>query len=371
MRTLLMVVLMLVSAPAWAQSSRPQTPVGPFKYIVEEVTIPVTDPDDPEASFTLAGTLTIPDPAVFGDGPFVGVVLMSGSGMQDRDSMIFEHRPFMVIADYLTTRGIAVLRYDDRVVGGSTGSAAGMTTQDLAYDGLVAARFMMAHASIDPARVGVLGHSEGGMHVPFVACEDEDIAFVISLAGVGVTGAQVLADQTGVMYRAGGKDEEYIEGSYERRMAIFDAMRDGADDEQILDLVVALNMFEFGVEEPNEAMRNASRQMMRQFTNSWMRSFGLFDSRVYWRQIEVPALIMNGSRDTQVDAKINLGAIREALSETDRTDYTIIELADLNHLFQHAKTGLLGEYATIEETFAPETLALIEAWIRAEIVERD
>ena len=370
MRTLVLIVLMLVSAPVWAQPNRPQTPVGPFTYLVEEVTIPVADPDDPEQSFTLAGTLTIPDPEVFGDGPFVGVVLMSGSGMQDRDSMIFEHRPFMVIADYLTARGIAVLRYDDRVVGASTGSAEGLTTQDLAHDGLAAARFMMTHASVDPQRVGVMGHSEGGMHVPFVACEDEDIAFVISLAGVGVTGAQLLADQTGVMYRAGGKDEAYIEGSQQRRMAIFDAIRDDADDEAILDLIVELNMFEYGVETASDAMRNTSRQMMRQFTNSWTRSFGLFDSRAYWRQIEVPALIMNGSRDTQVDAQINLSAIREALNETNRTGYTIIELADLNHLFQHAKTGLLGEYATIEETFAPEALALIEVWIRSEIVER-
>ena len=371
MRTLILIVLMLVSSPVWAQQNRPQTPEGPFEYIVEEVTIPVADPDEPEHSFTLAGTLTIPDPDVFGDGPFVGVVLMSGSGMQDRDSNFFEHKPFMVIADYLTTRGIAVLRFDDRIVGGSTGSAKGLTTQDLAHDGLAAARYMMAHELIDPDRVGVMGHSEGGMHVPFVACEDEDIAFVISLAGVGVTGAQLLADQTGVMYRAGGKDEAYIAGSHRRRMAIFDAIRDGAEEEEILDLIVDLNMFEFGVTEPNEAMRNASKQMMGQFTNSWMKSFALFDSREYWRQIEVPALIMNGSRDTQVDAKINLGAIREALNETERTDYTIIELAGLNHLFQHAKTGLLGEYASIEETFAPEALALIEAWIRAEIVELD
>lgn len=370
MRTLVALVLCLTSFPVWAQANRPQTPVAPFPYRVVEVDVPVFAMESGEQSHTLGATITLPDPEQFGEGPFVGVVLMSGSGMQDRDSMIFEHRPFLVIADYLTRRGIAVLRYDDRVVGTSTGSAEGMSTQDLAHDGLAAARFMMGHASVDPARVGVMGHSEGGMHVPFVACEDEDIAFVISLAGVGVTGAQLLADQTGVMYRAGGKDEAYIEGSHNRRMAIFDAMREGADDEQILDLIVELNMFEFGIEEPNEMLRNASRQMMGQFTNSWMRSFGMFDSRVYWRQIEVPALIMNGSLDTQVDAAINLGAVREALRETDRTDYTIIELADLNHLFQHAKTGLLGEYATIEETFAPEALALIEAWIRANVVER-
>ncbi len=370
MRTLVALVLCLTSFPVWAQANRPQTPVAPFPYRVVEVDVPVVDPETGEQSHTLGATITIPDAGAFGEGPFVGVVLMSGSGMQDRDSTIFEHRPFMVIADYLTRRGIAVLRYDDRVVGSSTGSAVGMSTQDLAHDGLAAARFMMAYESIDPERVGVMGHSEGGMHVPFVACEDEDIAFMISLAGVGVTGAQVLADQTGVMYRAGGKDEVYIEGSHKRRIAIFDAMRDGADEEQILDLIVELNMFEFGIEEPNEMLRNASRQMMGQFTNSWMRSFGMFDSRVYWRQIEVPALIMNGTLDTQVDAAINLGAIREALQETDRTDYTIIELADLNHLFQHARTGLLGEYATIEETFAPEALAIIEAWIRANVVER-
>lgn len=371
MGRLLQVVLVLacVIGRAWAQGERPQTPEAPFPYRVVDVTIPVVDESSGEQTHTLGGTLTLPDAAAHCEGPYVGVVLLSGSGMQDRDSTIFGHKPFLVIADELTRRGIAVLRFDDRVVGASTGSAEGLTTQDLAHDGLSAARFMMAREEIDAERVGVLGHSEGGMHVPYLAVQDERIAFVISLAGTGVPGDEVLLDQTARMYRAGGNDEAYIREALERRRAIFQGLRNDASDEELVELITRLNMHEFGVTEASEQMRAMSRQLLPQFAGSWARSFILFDSRDYWRRVDVPALVMNGGLDLQVDAELNLGGIREALVEGGNDRYTIIELAGLNHLFQHAKTGLLGEYASIEETFAPEALALIGAWIRSEIVE--
>lgn len=370
MRTLVALVFCLTSLPVWAQANRPQTPVGPFPYRTIDVDVPVIDPETGEESHTLGATITMPDAEDFGEGPFVGVVLMSGSGMQDRDSTIFEHRPFMVIADYLTRRGIAVLRYDDRVVGDSTGSIEGMTTQDLAHDGHSAIMFMQSFDGIDPERVGVMGHSEGGGHVAYIGARDESVAFLISLAGMGVDGGEVLVDQTIAMYEAGGMDEAYIEGSIEIRRTIFDAVREDRSREEIVDLIVELNMFEYGIEEVNDALRKTSEGMYGGFAGSWMRSFVQYDPSVDWARCVAPILAMNGRKDFQVSAELNLGGIREALDGAGHTRYTIVELAGLNHLFQHAESGMLPEYATIEETFAPEALAIIEAWIRTNIAEK-
>ena len=373
MRTpfLSLILIAIMACSAHAQHVRPQEPKPPFPYRAVDVHVPVHDPESGEQTHTLGATITLPDPAVFGDGPYVGVVLMSGSGMQDRNCEIAWHKPFLLIADQLTRHGIAVLRYDDRVIGESTGLADGLTTQGLAHDGLEAARFLMNYEGIDPERVGVLGHSEGGMQVPYVAAQDDSIAFVISLAGVGVTGGELLVDQTARIYRGANHDEAYIEGSSQRRQAIFDAIARDASDDEIVELIVELNMHEFGIKERNEMLLKTSRGLLEQFAGSWMRSFVLFDSREYWAEIEVPALIMNGTLDVQVDADLNLGGIRDALKKGNRRGYTIVELAGLNHLFQHAETGKMGEYGTIEETFAPQALAIIEAWIRSEMMQPD
>lgn len=371
MRTLVVVVLMVVSGLAWGQANRPQTPVGPFPYEEIEVTVPVHDPETGEQTHVLGATITMPDAGAFGDGAYVGVVLMSGSGMQDRDSTVFEHRPFKVIADYLTRRGIAVLRYDDRTVGDSTGTLEGMTTQALAHDGHEAIRFLQGFEGIDPARVGVMGHSEGGGHVAYIGARDESVAFLISLAGLGVDGGELLIDQTAAMYRDAGMDEAYIDGSLARRRAIFDAVRAGETREAIVELIVALNLFEYGIEEATDAMRTASDGMFGAFAGPWTKSFVTYDPGEDWARCTAPVLALNGGKDFQVSPELNLGAIRAALAGSGHERYAVIELGGLNHLFQHAGTGMLAEYGTIEETFAPEALALIEAWIRAEIIEKD
>ncbi len=370
MRTLVALVFCLTSFPVWAQANRPQTPVAPFPYRVVEVDVPVVDPETGEQSHTLGATITMPDADAFGEGPFVGVVLMSGSGMQDRDSMIFEHRPFLVIADYLTRHGIAVLRYDDRVVGTSTGSVSGLTTQALAHDGHSAIKFLQSFEGIDPQRVGVMGHSEGGGHVAWIGARDESVAFLISLAGVGVRGVELMLDQTAAMFRDGGQSEAYIAESLKRRQAVFEAVIEGKDDDEIVELIALLNMHEYGVEEMNDGLRNVSRQSLPAFAGTWTRSFVGYDPREDWMKCSAPILAMNGGKDFQVSPELNLGGIRGALEESGHSAYTIVEIAGLNHLFQHAQSGMLAEYATIEETFAPEALAIIEAWIRANIVEQ-
>lgn len=370
MRSFFVLVLLVASVPAWGQANRPQTPVAPFPYRTIDVDVPVLDLETGEASHTLGATITLPDPDEFGDGPFVGVVLMSGSGMQDRDSTIFEHKPFMVIADYLTRRGIAVLRFDDRAVGKSTGSVEGMTTQHLAHDGHSAIRFLQSFEGIDPGRVGVIGHSEGGGHVAWIGARDESVAFLISLAGVGVRGVELMLDQTAAMYRAGGKDEAYIDGAMTRRKAVFEAAITGAGEEELVELVAQLNMFEYGIEEMNDGLKNMSRQMLPMYAGRWMRSFVAYDPREEWVKCTAPILAMNGGKDFQVSPELNLGGIRDALEGAGNTSYTIVELAGLNHLFQHADSGMLAEYAAIEETFAPEALAIIEAWIRTNIIDQ-
>lgn len=379
-RTLLLFILLAFSTTSlWAQARsnnqadmpRPQTPAEPFSYRVLDVTIPVLDESSGEQSHTLGATLTLPDEQLFGAGPYVGVVLISGSGMQDRDSTIFGHKPFAVIADYLTTRGIAVLRFDDRLVGASTGTPSeGITTESLAHDALSAAGFMMKQEHVDPERVGLLGHSEGGMHAPYLATKDESIAFVISLAGVGVAGMDLLLDQTEQMLRAAGKGEQHIKSSVGARRAIMNAVIDGESDEEIVKRIVELNRHEFGLKEANPKLIERSRALLPQFAGDWTRSFLSFDSRSYWKRIKVPALVLNGSKDLQVSAEKNLAGIRSALEENGRVRYTIVEMGGLNHLFQHAQTGMIGEYAQLSETFAPEALAIIEAWIRSEIVDR-
>lgn len=369
MRTLVVVVLMVVSGLAWGQADRPQTPVGPFPYESVEVTVAVLDRETGEQTHTLGATVTMPDPDAFGDGPYPGVVLMSGSGMQDRDSTVFEHKPFMVIADYLTRRGIAVLRYDDRAVGASTGSTSGMTTQALAHDGHSAIKFLQSFEGIDPQRVGVMGHSEGGGHAAWIGARDESVAFLISLAGMGVDGGEVLIDQTIAMYEDAGMDEAYIGGAIERRRAIFDAVRAGEPRDVIVERIVEVNMFEYGIEEPNDALRKTSDGMFGAFAGTWMSSFVTYDPGDDWARCTAPVLALNGSRDFQVSPELNLMTIRDTLEEAGHPDYTIVQLGGLNHLFQHAGTGMLAEYGTIEETFAPEALAIIEAWIRARVIE--
>ncbi|MFG0312968.1 MAG: CocE/NonD family hydrolase [Phycisphaerales bacterium] len=368
MRTLVVVVLMVVSGLAWGQAERPQTPVGPFPYESIEVTVPVLDRETGEQTHTLGATVTMPDPDAFGDGPHPGVVLMSGSGMQDRDSTVFEHKPFMVISDYLTRRGIAVLRYDDRAVGASTGSTSGMTTQALAHDGHSAIKFLQSFEGVDPRRVGVMGHSEGGGHVAWIGARDESVAFLISLAGMGVDGGEVLIDQTVAMYEDAGMDDAYIEGALSRRRAIFQAVREGRAREEIVELIVALNMFEYGIEEANDALRKTSEGMFGAFAGTWMSSFVTYNPGDDWARCTAPVLALNGSRDFQVSTELNLHAIRDTLEEAGHPDYTIVEIGGLNHLFQHAGTGMLAEYGTIEETFAPDALVLIESWIRAKVM---
>ena len=329
---------------------RPQDPQPPFPYEEQEVIF-----ENIPAGIQLAGTLTIPE----GAGPFPVMVTISGSGSQDRNSTFFEHKPFWVIADYLARLGIAVLRYDDRGVGGSTNSSTEATTSDLAGDVQAAVSFLMAHPDIDPNRIGLIGHSEGGIIAPMVTTEIEDIALIVLLAGPGVPGSKILLDQNEDIFRAQGAPESVIELRLIYLSRIFEILQDHPDDAEAREKIREAFIKTYGQSLTQEELDIEAGA----WTSAWMRFFILYDPGPTLAQVTCPILALFCERDIQVAVNQNLPVMESILAQADHTDYLIQELPELNHLFQTAQTGVIEEYSQIEETFSPIALDLIGAWI--------
>ena len=364
-------MLALMTTVAAGQPIRPQEPVEPFPYRVERVLIDASDEgiDDGVWSVSSGGpthvlgaTLTIPDAGEFGEGPYPGVVLMTGSGAQDRDSAVMGHKPFFVLADFLTRHGFSVLRFDDRGVGESTGIFGTTSVEGHGHDGWVAARWMMGRNEVDASRVGVMGHSQGGMLVPYVLAHDPELAFGVMLAGTGVSGAEVLADQTELMYQKSMMSPEAIRGAIDARWMLFEKICAGAEQDELVEASTDIAMIEYSMTDRDEA-RKIGRSQLPQFTNIPLRSFICHDPRAWLVKVDVPVLAVNGSLDTQVTPRLNLEGIRAALKESGNSQWTVIEFAGLNHLFQTAKTGTLGEYGAIQETMSPRMMGLVGSWM--------
>jgi len=330
--------------------NRPQDPQPPFPYEQQEVVF-----ENIPAGIQLAGTLTIPE----GTGPFPVMVTISGSGQQDRNSNILEHKPFWVIADYLARLGIAVLRYDDRGVGDSTNSQTQATSADLAGDVIAAVTFLLDHPDIDPNRIGLIGHSEGGMIAPMVATEIEDIALIVLLAGPGVPGSEILLVQTADILRSRGASEQAIENNSIYLNRVFEILEDNTDDEIAKEKIRQTYIQIYGQGLSQESL-DAEAQV---WTSPWMRFFILYDPGPTLAQVTCPVLALFCELDIQVDPNENLPVMEYILSRAGHTDYLVHELPQLNHLFQTAETGVVEEYAQIEETFAPAALDFIGAWI--------
>lgn len=363
-RSVLALLGLAAAVQAAAQTTRPQDPPDTVPYTSVPIEVPVPADANGDGGHTLAGTVTLPDPDEWGDGPHPGVVLISGSGPQNRDSELFGHRPFLVLADRLTRAGIAVLRYDDRGVGASTGSFASGTIPRFAHDAAAAADALRAHPSVDPARVGLIGHSEGGAVAPLVAAEHPETAFLVLLAGMGVSGKEILLFQSAMMYERGGQDEAWIAENTRVRSDLFDAVATGASEETLRGLVRALVDQEMTHIQSEEGRERMAGMLYGQFTNDWIRGFVSIDPADALGRVSVPVLALNGTLDTQVDADLNLGAIERALADGACPSATIVRLPGLNHLFQPAETGMLGEYGAIETTFDEATMGLIAGWIR-------
>jgi uncharacterized protein len=332
---------------------RPQEPKPPFPYQTRDVTV------NSVKGVTLAGTIVMPA----GTGPFPAVVLVTGSGPQNRDEELMGHKPFLVIADYLARHGIASLRCDDRGVAKSTGTFGGATTADFADDAEAAVRFLKAQPGI--ARVGIVGHSEGGVIAPMVAARSTDVAFIVLLAGTGLRGDSLMLLQEAAIARAGGAPEAFLDRMHSANSRLFSAIiasHDPAEASTRLNAVIEQIVKELP-ENERELGRKQMAEARAQLMAPWFMYFIKHDPAADLRRVHVPVLAMNGTLDLQVPSRQNLPAIAGALKQGGNTHVKIVELPGLNHLFQTAKTGLVAEYEQITETFSPTALEIMASWI--------
>jgi len=333
---------------------RPQTPKPPFPYEV----VNVTYKHKSEAG-VLGGTLTIPK----GDGPFPAAILVTGSGSQDRDETIAQHKPFLVIADYLTRAGVVVLRVDDRGVGQTTVSPRNSTVEAHASDVETGIAKLRSHPKVDKAKVGVIGHSEGGMIAAMVAARDKTLGFAVSLAGPGVSGEVINPLQAGLIAAAKGMPDKMVEQLVEHQKKIMAAVAKDKSVEDVAKLIeAAMQVTAKGM--PENQMKAGAMVAAKGVTSAWFRSFVKFDPATYWKKVKkTPVLALIGSKDLQVPADVNLAAIGKSLKKARNKKVTLKKLDGLNHLFQTADKGLVEEYGTIEETFSPKALQLLGNWI--------
>ena len=314
--------------------NRPQTPVGPFPYSEEEITF-----TNGEAK--LAGTLVLPE-GYTRKTPVL--IMVTGSGQEDRNEEIFEHKPFAVIADALARAGIATLRCDDRGVGGSTGEVITATTEDFKDDALAGIKLLRERFD----KVGVIGHSEGGTIALMLAAEGQ-ADFIISLAGVAVSGIETIVRQSRVSLESAGYPEETLDIFCKAVQEACEVRVHGGR----MPFPDELNL-------PDE-LKQSYQQIITQIQIPWMRHFLTLDMRPLLGGIQCPVLALNGTKDIQVEYESNLGALRSGLPANPKNR---IEAVDgLNHLFQHCTTGAIQEYRNIEETFAPEVLELMTQWM--------
>ena len=344
-----------------AKADEPAPPAEPVPYVEEEVTFANGD-------VTLAGTLTIPE----GTGPFPAVVMITGSGAQNRDEEIFGLRPFRWIADHLTRHGIAVLRYDDRGVGGSTGAIQTATSEDFAGDALAGVSLLATRSDISADAIGLVGHSEGGIVAPMAAVRSPSVAFIVLLAGTAVTGEQILYAQGDRILRANGATAEQLRIQREVQEMLFRAVRTGEGWDEAQRVVE--EQARAAIAQMPEAQRNAiadvdtfvktrAQQQLIAVRLPWFRFFLEFDPATVLEKVDVPVLALFGEKDLQVPPDVNVEPMRAALERAPTDDFTIEVIPGANHLFQEAVTGSPNEYATLKKEFVPGFLELMTNWI--------
>ena len=339
--------------------NRPQHPEAPFPYRTEDVTFV-----NPAGGHTLAGTLTLPE----GEGPFAAAILVSGSGPQDRDETLMGHKPFLVIADHLTREGIAVLRYDDRGVGESTGDFGSATSADLSMDAEAAVAFLGQHDEIRPDRIGIIGHSEGGLIAPMVDARSDDVAFTVLLAGPGLPGRDILVMQQALILEANGMAPADVARISAFQEALFDKADEVADAPDAMEQLAAfflegISTFEPALHQTMGYQEGAEMAAVSPLLSPWFRYFMEYDPRPTLAKADAPLLSLLGSNDLQVPAEANDAAIKKALDDAGHSNYSAQILPELNHLFQTSATGSPTEYGLIEETFAPAALEIMANWI--------
>lgn len=355
--------LVLERTQAKLEIKRPQEPKEPFPYIAEEVYFKNT-----EAGITLAGTLTLPP----SEGTSPAVLLLSGSGAQDRDEAVFGHRPFFVLADYLTRRGIAVLRVDDRGVGGSTGDFDKATAMDYASDAIACIAYLKSRKEINHELIGLVGHSEGGMIAPIAAVQSPDIAFIVLIASPGLPIKEMEYSEAARTLEANGASDDLIARNRAMQESLFAVINQETNSKVVKDeLTSIIEEFFKGLSEEEKKIIGISEENLevyvhnqfRRIHSPWFRFYLNFDPGTALQKVACPVLAINGEKDVQVTSKENLRAIIGALKAGGNKNYTVKELPNLNHLLQNAETGNISEYGKIEETMSPTALQIIGDWI--------
>jgi pimeloyl-ACP methyl ester carboxylesterase len=352
-----------------AASRRPQTPIPPFPYKSEDLTF-----SNKDHSIVYGATLTTP-----GDGKqHPALLLVTGSGQQNRDEDIKEHKPFAVIADYLTRRGYTVLRVDDRGMGKTTGSLDHVTTADFAADAGVALDFLKTRPEVDAGKIGVLGHSEGGMIAIKLAAKRKDLYFIISMAGPGEPNLQTMVDQNDAILEKQGLNAASREAYLRLYRKIIGALPDYQNKDS---LIVRIEMLaaEWRKTTPQDivlkttgikdesSQHNFAVAFERSINNDWFRYFIGFDPAPLIHNISCKVLALNGAKDIQVVSKGNLDGWRTALKSSHSKAYEVRELSSLNHLFQECTRCDVNEYGELEQTISPLALSTIENWLAKEV----
>jgi pimeloyl-ACP methyl ester carboxylesterase len=330
---------------------RPQNPSAPYPYKEEETSFAAGS-----GQGTIAATLTLPQ----GAGPFPAAVLVGGSGPNDRDETIAGHKPFLVLADFLTRKGIAVLRYDKRGIARSTGDYANATIEDFASDVQSALAFLKSRKEVDAKRIGIVGHSEGGILGALIAPRSKDVSWIVLLATPATTGEQALLRQSELVARTGGLSEAQITRSLEFDRKAYAAVKEEKDPVALEKRLQAL-VIQSGL---GESMPPAALQaQIRLMTSPWFREFLVFDPAPLLEKLTLPVAALSGDLDLQVDSGENVPLLRKAYETSGNKDFTVVEIEGVNHLFQKAQSGSPALYGAIEETIAPEVLTVIGNWI--------
>ncbi|HMC84234.1 MAG TPA: alpha/beta hydrolase [Chitinophagaceae bacterium] len=340
---------------------RPQEPSKPYPYYSDEIEF-----KNINAKIALSGTLTLPEK---NGTNYPVVILITGSGPQDRDESLLGHKPFLIISDYLTRNGIAVLRYDDRGTAQSGGNFKTATSADFATDVEAAIGYLKTRKEINQAKIGLMGHSEGGMIAPMVAANNPDVNFIVLLAGPGIAGDKLLLLQQGLIAKAAGTPVDAIAKSQEQNARVFEMIKKSTNDEK-LKADIKSYLTDLLKDSANASKLNGMDKdnyaalQTEGITTPWMQYFIKYDPSIALTKVRCPVLAINGEKDLQVPPKENLEAIGNALKKARNKNVTIKEFPGLNHLFQECQTGAPSEYGTIEQTFSPTALAEITKWIK-------
>jgi len=331
--------------------NRPQEPKPPYDYVIKEVSYKSTTDD-----VVLAGTLSLPK----GDGPFPAVMLLSGSGPQDRNSSIFGHKPFLLLAHELTQSGIAVLRFDERGVGESGGRTSEMTMATQMGDAQAGINYLLSNNQINRTKIGLLGHSLGGILAPKLAIEN-DIDFLVLLAAPGVNGDAMMLKQRKDLLKLRGATDKQIEGTNGMLASLYSELRKSSLEDEALKTELQKKL---AVKYQSTIPEKELNEMVNSIVdNEELMAILKSSPANYFQKVSCPVLALNGSKDFQVSAKENLVAIEKALSDGGNTAIETHELEGLNHLFQDSDTGDISEYQLIEQTMSPEVLRLITEWV--------